>query len=82
MELTIHDGDLLLVDTSIDQIKDDSLYTVQTDHHLIVKRLQQDWDDSLIVISDNPRYEKRIISPEQAKEIKIAGRARWYGHEI
>lgn len=82
MEPTIHDGDLLLIDTRIDSIKDDSLYIVQADHHLIVKRIQQDWDGSLIVISDNPRYEKRIISPEQAKEVKIAGRVRWYGHEI
>ncbi|WP_427500762.1 XRE family transcriptional regulator [Methylomonas sp. MED-D] len=82
MEPTIYDGDLLLVDTSIDHIKDDSIYIVQFDSHLIVKRIQQDWDGSLIVISDNPRYEKRIIGPEQAKEVKIAGRVRWYGHEI
>jgi len=82
MEPTIHDGDLLLVDTSIDAIKDDSIYIVQTEHHLIVKRIQQDWDGSLIVISDNPRYEKRIIGSEQVKEVKIAGRVRWYGHEI
>lgn len=82
MEPTIYDGDLLLIDTSINAIKDDSIYIVQTDNHLIVKRIQQDWDGSLIVISDNPRYEKRIIGPEQAKEVKIAGRVRWYGHEI
>ncbi|WP_333873106.1 S24 family peptidase [Methylobacter sp.] len=82
MEPTIYDGDLLLVDVSIDSIKDDSIYIIQADHHLSVKRIQQDFDGSLIVISDNPRYEKRIISSVQAKEVKIAGRVRWYGHEI
>lgn len=82
MEPTIHDGDLLLVDVSIDSIKDDSIYIIQADHHLSVKRIQQDFDGALVVISDNPRYEKRIINPEQAKEVKIAGRVRWYGHEI
>lgn len=82
MEPTIYDGDLLLVDTRIDSIKDDSIYIAQHDHHLIVKRIQQALDGSLIIISDNQRYEKQIIKPEQAKEVKIAGRVRWIGHEI
>ncbi|MDO8940856.1 MAG: XRE family transcriptional regulator [Methylicorpusculum sp.] len=82
MEPTIHDGDLLLVDTSIDSIKDDAIYIVQADHHLIVKRLQQSLDGSLTIISDNQRYEKQTIGPEQAKTVKIAGRVKWYGHEI
>jgi phage repressor protein C with HTH and peptisase S24 domain len=82
MESTIWDGDTLLVDTRVDRIIDDSIYIVQADHHLIVKRLQQDFDGSVFVISDNPRYEKRHLSPEQAKNLKIAGRVCWYGHEI
>jgi len=82
MEPTIHDGDLLLVDTSIDSIKDDAIYIVQADHHLIVKRLQQSLDGSLTIISDNQRYEKQTIGPQQAKTVKIAGRVKWYGHEI
>lgn len=82
MEPTIHDGDLLLVDTSIDHIKDDSIYIVQTDSHLIVKRLQQNLDGSLTIISDNRMYNQQVLGAEQAKEIKIAGRVRWYGHEI
>lgn len=82
MEQTICDGDTLLVDTRVDKIIDDSIYIVQADHHLIVKRLQQDFDGSVFVISDNPRYEKRHLNPEQAKNLKIAGRVCWYGHEI
>lgn len=82
MDPTIHDGDLLLVDTSIDHIMDDSIYIIQTDNNLIVKRLQQNLDGSLTIISDNKLYDKKIISAERATEIKIAGRVRWYGHEI
>lgn len=82
MEHTICDGDTLLVDTRVDRIIDDSIYIVQADHHLIVKRLQQDFDGSVFVISDNSRYEKRHLNPEQAKNLKIAGRVCWYGHEI
>jgi phage repressor protein C with HTH and peptisase S24 domain len=82
MEQTIYDGDLLLVDTRIHSIKDDALYIIESDNHLIVKRIQQTLDGSLMIISDNPRYEKQIIEPKRAKELKIVGRVRWYGHEI
>lgn len=82
MEPTLHDGDILLIDTSIDAIKDDAIYIVQADGHLTVKRIQQGWDGSIVIISDNPRYEKQTIPSAQAKALKIAGRVRWYGHEI
>jgi phage repressor protein C with HTH and peptisase S24 domain len=82
MEPTIHDGDLLLVDTQANTIKDDAIYIVQADHHLIVKRVQQALDGSLIIISDNKRYENQTIGSDQAEKVKVAGRVRWYGHEI
>lgn len=82
MEPTLHDGDLLLIDTRFDAIKDDSIYILQADSHLIVKRVQLSLDGSLDIISDNPRYDKQTISAEDAKEIKVIGRLRWYGHEI
>ncbi|WP_198014543.1 S24 family peptidase [Methylobacter marinus] len=82
MEPTIHDGDLLLVDRRIVSIKDDAIYIIESENHLVVKRVQQALDGSLIIISDNPRYEKQVISPERARELKITGRVRWYGHEI
>ncbi len=82
MEPTLHDGDLLLIDTRFDAIKDDSIYILQADSHLIVKRVQLSLDGSLDIISDNPRYDKQTISAEETKEIKVIGRLRWYGHEI
>ncbi len=82
METTIWDGDTLLVDTRVDKIIDDSIYIVQADSHLIVKRLQQAFDGSVSIISDNPRYKEQTLNPEQAKTLKIAGRVCWYGHEI
>lgn len=82
MEPTINDGDLLLVDTLANSIKDDSIYIVQADHHLVVKRIQQALDGSLIIISDNNRYENQTISADQVDKVKVVGRVRWYGHEI
>ena len=82
MEPTIHAGDLLLVDTRIHSIKDDAIYIIESENHLVVKRVQQSLDGSVTIISDNPRYEKQVIEPTRAKELKIVGRVRWYGHEI
>lgn len=82
MEPTIYDGDLLLVDRRIDSIKDDAIYIIESDNHLVVKRIQQALDGSLTIISDNSRYEKQVIDPNRARGLKIAGRVRWYGHEI
>lgn len=82
MEPTLYDGDILLVDNRIDRVIDDSIYIIQADHHLVVKRLQQAIDGSLLVISDNSRYERQKINSDQLTSLKIAGRVCWYGHEI
>lgn len=82
MEPTIYDGDLLLVDTRVDSIIDDTIYIVQTENRLIVKRIQQTLDGSLTIISDNKKYREQSISRDQANDVKIAGKVKWYGHEI
>lgn len=82
MEPTIYDGDVLLVDTQANTIKDDAIYIVHADHHLIIKRVQQALDGSLIIISDNSRYENQTIGADMAEKVKVAGRVRWHGHEI
>lgn len=82
MEPTIHDGDIMLVDTSIHAILDDSIYVIQLDNRAMVKRIQQNLDGSLVIISDNDLYDKQLITPEQAKDVKIAGRVTWYAHDI
>lgn len=82
MEPTLHDGDLLLVDTRVEKILDDSIYIIQDDHHLIVKRVQRALGGALAIISDNPRYKEQHLTPEQAESLKITGRVCWYGHEI
>ena len=82
MEPTLADGDIVLVDNRIQSIIDDAIYIIQTDNHLIVKRLQQALDGSLIIISDNPRYKAYQLDPAQASGLKIAGRVCWCGHDM
>lgn len=82
MEPTLYDGDMLLVDTNIKEVKDDSIYIIQTDNNLVVKRLQQAINGAIYIISDNLRYQQQKIEPYDAETLKIAGRVIWYGHEI
>ncbi len=82
MEPTISDKDILLIDTRIDKITDDSIYIIRNDGHLAVKRIQQKFDGSIKIISDNKRYEEETIPKEIAEKIQIAGRVVWIGHEI
>lgn len=79
---TLYDGDLILVDTRVEKIVDDSIYLIQDNHNLVVKRVQRTLGGALTIISDNPIYERQHLTPEQAVSLKIIGRVCWYGHEI
>ena len=79
---TRYNSDLLLVDTQVDTVFDDAIYIIQADHTLIVKRIQQSVNGALIIISDNSKYKDVTIPASETAQLKIAGRVRWYGHEI
>jgi phage repressor protein C with HTH and peptisase S24 domain len=45
----------------------------------LVKRVQRKFDGSLILISDNNRYQPEEIAPDAAREIRVVGRVIWRG---
>ena len=71
---TIRDGDLLLVDTSNNDIQDGRIYVLSFGGLLSVKRLQVMPDGSIAVVSDNERYPVRIIDPTEHDPLRIVGR--------
>ncbi len=79
---TISDGDILLIDTRINKITDDSIYIIKNDGHLVVKRIQQNFDGSINIISDNKIYEKETIPKDNTDKIIIVGKVIWNGHDI
>ncbi|MEX0753232.1 MAG: helix-turn-helix transcriptional regulator, partial [Xanthobacteraceae bacterium] len=82
MEPTIGDGDLLLVDQSIDHIVDHGIYIVVYQGMVLVKRVQMRRDGTLVLKSDNPRYDEEVVPHSEAHDIHVAGRVRWYGRTI
>lgn len=85
MEPTIPDGALMLVDGSIREprdIKNGAIYVIIKSGAVVVKRVQFRIDDSVVLISDNPIYERETISRSDMNDLHFAGRVVWIGRAI
>lgn len=82
MEPTISHGDLLLVDTSEDRIRDNSVYVLSLNGDLIVKRIQRRLSGEIEVMSDNARYTSDLIPPSQTDQLRVVGLVVWHGGVI
>ncbi|MEI2387495.1 helix-turn-helix transcriptional regulator [Breoghania sp. JC706] len=82
MEPTIRDGDILLVDTSIDRVIDHAIYVVVVAGLVLVKRTQLRLDGSLRLASDNPVFAPEDIAASETDQVRIVGRVMWFGRSI
>lgn len=77
MAPTFEDGDTLIVDRGIDQIKDDGVFVAAYDDELFIKRFQRrPTDKTLLMKSDNPHYETIVIDTEKLK-FEVLGKVVW-----
>jgi phage repressor protein C with HTH and peptisase S24 domain len=82
MEPTIRDGDMALVDTSISEIIDNSIYVIIVGQRLLIKRIHVLVTGALRLISDNNLYSPEDVQPNEAEFVRVAGRVMWYGRSI
>lgn len=83
MAPTIREGSLVLVDTRKERPKEDGIYVLMVDGHLMAKRLQLDLaSGGLYIRSDNPAYREQHLTKEQASHLYIIGRVVWAGGEV
>jgi phage repressor protein C with HTH and peptisase S24 domain len=82
MDPTIRPGDILLIDTSVDEIEQDSIYVVVIDGYVMVKRCQRLFRSGIVIKSDNPNYDEIRLGPDEAGEFIVAGRVCWVGRMI
>lgn len=83
MDPTLHHGDLLLIDGSVDTVRDDGIYCFSTpDDELLVKRLQRLPGKGVVVKSDNPKYEQFLIPDSQKDAYPIIGPVVWVGRKF
>jgi phage repressor protein C with HTH and peptisase S24 domain len=82
MDPTIRDGDLILVDRSIDRVVDNGIYVVTLGGLVLVKRVQSRSDGGIILSSDNSNYRDDVVPAGELPNLKIEGRVRWFGRTI
>lgn len=83
MEPTFYSGDILLVDTGIQDVKIDGVYVLKAHDRLFVKRVRQRLDGKYEVSSDNPTH-KTVDVLNGEHTVEIIGRVLWVwnGHKM
>lgn len=82
MEPTLKSDDLILTDISQSHIGDDSIYVLQLQNDLVLKRIQRKINGSVIIKSDNPIYGEEILDESAAQSLPVVGRVIWYGRRL
>lgn len=82
MEPHIHNGDILLVNTTDRNFSNYGIYVIAVRDERLVKRVQRRFDGSLTLISDNQKYQPESIPCDLAEEISVIGRVIWRGGSI
>ncbi len=74
MEGTFSDGDVLLIDSGVTEIRIDAVYALELNGELYIKRLQRRPDGSVLMISDNKKYEPYRIDNGERHQFRVLGR--------
>lgn len=77
MAPTLLDGDVVVIDRGVREVTVDAIYLVSVSGRRLVKRLQRKVDGSVVIISDNPSYERETIAAHRVEQIEVLGRMVW-----
>ncbi|MFI8744520.1 XRE family transcriptional regulator [Pseudomonas sp. NPDC077186] len=75
----LDDGDTVMIDQSRNTLEGEGVYVVLLDDHLYAKRLQRQFDGSVLIISHNKDYQPMTVPKERLAELQIIGRVVWAG---
>ena len=79
MEPTVHQGDLLLIDTSSSVISSLEIHVVEVGGELLVRRLERCLDGSIIIRTDNDRFLPQTLAGSDRDALRVVGRVVWKG---
>lgn len=71
---TIQDKEKLLVNSGDKELTDGFIYVIRNNENYWVKRIQRQFDGSLLLISDNKMYPPMQLDLDDAADIEIIGR--------
>ena len=64
MEPTLKDGDYVLIDENIN-FGTNGIYAIQYGGQILIKRLQFKMDGTILIISDNTKYQSETFNPQE-----------------
>lgn len=76
MKGTFEDGDILLVDTGVEEPKIDGVYVLEANERIYIKRVRQRLDGEYEISSDNPNV-RTVDVLDGRREVKVRGRVVW-----
>jgi phage repressor protein C with HTH and peptisase S24 domain len=82
MEPSLFNNDLVLIDLRTAELSADGIYVIQHGGHLLVKRIQSKLDGTIIVMSDNLKYQPQVLTSEESKNLIVVGRVVWFGRAM
>lgn len=77
MEPTFRDGDMLLVDRGVLDVKLDAVYVLAFNRELFVKRIQRRMNGDVVIKSDNPLYDPHVVANGERETLQVLGRVVW-----
>ncbi|TBV12787.1 LexA family transcriptional regulator [Stutzerimonas kirkiae] len=75
----LEDGDTVMIDQRRNTLEGEGVYVVMLDDHLYAKRLQRQFDGSVLIISHNAAYKEMTVPKDRLAELRIVGRVVWAG---
>lgn len=75
----LEDGDTVMIDQRRSTLEGEGVYVVLVDDHLYAKRLQRQFDGSVLIISHNKEYQPMTVPKDRLGELQIIGRVVWAG---
>lgn len=74
MATTFEDGDVLLVNRGVADVSDGGVYVLQLEAERFVRRVQLQFDGSLLMISDNDKLPPQHVPREARTRFNVLGR--------
>ncbi len=64
------------------QYRGDGIYLIQLYESLLIKRLQRQLDNTILLISDNSQYREQTVTESDENAFKALGRLLWVSHML
>ncbi len=81
-ELSLHEGDFVLVDTGDTRIRNNVVYLLEINGDLLVRRIRKRLDGGLRAICGGESDSEEEIPPDAVSSLRIVGRVVWIGRRL